>query len=86
MPNHVHLLVVVHDQEEKPLATLGQIVGYLKYVSTKNINKSSNTFGRKLWQRNYYEHVIRNEIDYLATWEYIENNPFNWALDEVYLD
>ena len=36
----------------------------------------------KLWQRNYYEHVIRNEQDYLDIWQYIDNNPVKWAEDE----
>lgn len=40
--------------------------------------------GELLWQRGYYEHIIRNEQDYLQIWEYIENNPVRWAEDRYY--
>ena len=42
------------------------------------------TPGRKLWQRSYYDHVIRNEADYLRIWQYIDENPAKWAEDEYY--
>ena len=42
-------------------------------------------FAHRLWQRNYYEHVIRNERDYRAICEYIIANPKNWEKDEEYL-
>lgn len=37
-----------------------------------------------IWQRSYYEHVIRSEDDYKNTWLYIDNNPAHWAEDEYY--
>ena len=37
---------------------------------------------KPLWQRNYYEHIIRNERDYLAIYDYILANPMNWEKDE----
>ena len=39
-------------------------------------------FPGKLWQRNYYEHIIRNENDLSRIREYIFNNPANWANDD----
>ena len=39
-------------------------------------------FNGKLWQRNYYEHVIRNAADYERIYNYIESNPWRWAEDE----
>ena len=41
-------------------------------------------FEKRLWQRNYYEHVIRNEQDYQATYDYILANPMNWEKDEEF--
>ena len=38
--------------------------------------------GESVWQRNYYEHVIRNEQDYLDIWHYIDTNPARWREDE----
>ena len=62
--------------------SLGQAVAYFKYQSTKSLNQFYGTLGLRLWQRNYYEHIIRNEDELNHIREYIENNPMQWALDE----
>lgn len=62
--------------------TLGQIVGYFKYQSTKRINKLRGTQGTTIWQRNYFEHIIRNENDLVRIRKYIDGNPANWARDD----
>jgi putative transposase len=64
--------------------TVGNIVAYFKYQSTKHINVMRNGGFQKLWQRNYYERVIRNEKELFETRQYIINNPMNWELDENY--
>jgi len=61
---------------------LSKMVGYFKMNSAKQINEIRSTPGQPLWQRNYYEHVIRNEIDLEETREYIQNNPLKWLEDE----
>ncbi len=70
--------------ETPPLRTptLGQIVAYLKYQSTKEMNLLGET-GKvtKFWQRNYYEHIIRNKQEMAKIWDYIETNPLHWADD-----
>lgn len=43
-----------------------------------------DVFDGKLWQRNYYEHIIRNETSYLRIVEYINNNPSNWKEDKMF--
>jgi|SRR3989339_268522 len=63
--------------------TLGQMVAFFKYQSTKYINILHQTPGAKLWQRNYYEHIIRNEISLNNIRTYIINNPNNWILDKL---
>ena len=40
----------------------------------------------KVWQRSYYEHVIRSEQDYLEIWEYIDGNPAKWTDDKYCID
>ncbi|MFH0771891.1 MAG: transposase [Candidatus Omnitrophota bacterium] len=65
-----------------PAPTLGQIIAYFKYKSTKQINESRSTPGRKIWQRNYYDHVIRNDKSLSNIREYIVNNPLTWGADE----
>ncbi|MBM3124139.1 MAG: transposase [Chloroflexi bacterium] len=63
--------------QEKP--TLGQIVAYYKYQSTKEMNALARTgVVTKFWQRNYYEHIIRDEKGLKAITEYIESNPLLW--------
>jgi REP element-mobilizing transposase RayT len=63
--------------------TLGQIVAYFKYRSTKEINAIDNSgVITKIWQRNYYEHIIRDNADMERIWKYIESNPAMWADDD----
>ena len=47
-------------------------------------NKLSDEAKIKVWQRNYYEHILRNELDLYFTRRYIQNNPVKWELDENY--
>jgi len=68
-----------------PLRTpksLGAFIAGFKSAATKRINALRHTPSRPVWQRNYYEHVIRNEIDLQEISEYIQNNPLKWLEDE----
>jgi len=60
---------------------LPEIVRGFKTFSSRRINEMRKTPGMKLWQRNYYEHVIRNDRSLAAIREYIVNNPRKWELD-----
>ncbi len=60
---------------------LTEIVRAFKTFSARKINEKRNTKGQKVWQRNYYEHIIRNEISLNKIREYINNNPRNWHTD-----
>ena len=63
--------------------TLGQIVAYFKYQSTKELNKiETDKAITNFWQRNYYEHVIRNEKELKQKTDYILDNPSRWDEDE----
>lgn len=62
--------------------SVGAIVGQFKSIVTKHINRIRNTPDRPVWQRNYYEHVIRGDEDFNRIREYIINNPLQWAEDE----
>ncbi|MEL7604085.1 MAG: hypothetical protein AAGU77_13095 [Bacillota bacterium] len=88
MPNHVHLIVVIDAENAGPpeeggspraaIPTIPRIINSLKTLATKEA-------GLPLWQRGYYEHIIRGEQDYRNIWEYIETNPAKWAEDQYYL-
>lgn len=70
-----------------PAPTVGEIVGAYKSLVANgclSIYKSKNEIMGKLWQRNYYEHIIRNEQSYKRISEYITNNPVKWADDTFY--
>lgn len=67
--------------------TIGDIVGAYKslvFNGCLEIFKSKNETMGKLWQRNYHEHIIRNEKSYQTISEYIINNPVKWADDKFY--
>jgi len=62
--------------------SLGAIIGQFKSMSAKRINKIRGTKGSSMWQRNYYEHIIRDDADLHRIRTYIQNNPLQWELDE----
>jgi putative transposase len=61
--------------------TLGRLIGAFKTVSTRRINGVRSTPGAKVWQRNYYEHVVRNRLQLRRVRRYIASNPSRWELD-----
>jgi REP element-mobilizing transposase RayT len=68
-------------------STLGNIVNWFKTMTTNQYirgvkHKGWSQFGGKLWQRNYYEHIIRNEEELNHVRQYITENPLNWRTDE----
>ncbi len=73
-------------QMQRPMGTgkksLGSFVGGFKSVCTKHINELRQTPSMPVWQRNYYERIVRNEDELNAIRSYIENNPKTWDDDE----
>lgn len=68
--------------------TIGDIVGAFKSMMTNEYihgvkNKNWCRFDKKLWQRNYWEHIIRNENEYLQISDYIKSNPASWSDDKL---
>lgn len=64
--------------------TLGKIVRRFKSMSAIAVNRCLNRQGQPVWQRNYHEHIIRNEEAYLKMAEYIQTNPLKWQEDTYY--
>ncbi len=60
--------------------SLGAIIGSFKSAVTKRIGRELSPI--IVWQRNYYEHIVRDERQMKAAWLYIESNPFTWATDD----
>lgn len=62
--------------------TIGQVVGYFKYQSSKQVNMLRDNSGVPLWQRNYYERIIRSDAELNAARKYILENPLKWDQDK----
>ncbi len=75
------------DEPQKNIPTIPNIVGIYKSLVANNclsICKSKNEIMGKFWQRNYYEHIIRNEQSHQRIADYIINNPAKWTEDKFY--
>ncbi len=80
MPNHVHMILALGESGRMisaPTKSVSTIVGQMKRISSK-------LAGRPLWQKGFYDHIIRTEPDYLRLWQYIDLNPLKWEEDEYY--
>jgi putative transposase len=97
MPNHLHGIIVIFFNEA-PLVgatrrvaptlqsgSLGAIIGQFKSVVTKRYRRFRKNDDSPIWQRNYYEQIIRNERHLTAVQQYIHNNPANWTDDDYFL-
>lgn len=92
MPNHIHGIIIFHDvgatgrsphKAKGPTKqSLGALIAGFKASVTLRVNEKLGTPGTPFWQRNYYEHVIRDEESLRAYRKYIKMNPLSWDLDK----
>ncbi len=82
MPNHLHILITVDNKKDLPSGaprsspptnTVSKYVAVLKRFTNKEI-------GEKIWQRSFYDHIIRNEEDFYYHLQYIDENPKKWLM------
>ena len=89
MPNHIHGIIIISRNNKKvdarPTPTVSDVVcafksrcvvDYLRYIKDNNLEISG-----KIWQRSFYDHVIRTDRSLSAVRDYIAGNPVNWELD-----
>ena len=94
MPNHIHLIIdlgfsesrrgslPLRELENQKNIELHNVIGRMKSYTTRQYKiLSGNTV---LWQRNFYDHIIRNDEDYAEKWQYIDENVLKWNLDFDY--
>ncbi len=82
MPDHFHLILLIHaDENGRPLVapTLDRIVKQLKGVVSKKM-------GASVWQKSFFDHIIRNRQDYEEHVKYIYENPLKWHFDKLYTE
>ena len=93
MPNHFHGIIAIYPYENRAATraapTLGGIIGAFKSITTTQYiagvkNLGWEQFDTRLWQRNYWDHIIRNEEDLMEIREYIHNNPLQWMDDDLH--
>ncbi len=81
LPNHIHLLLQIHtdtDGRSMIAPTISTVVRLMKGAVSKQA-------GFSVWQKGFYDHVIRSEADYREIWEYIEHNPDGWIKDSLFV-
>ena len=89
MPNHIHMIIIIDSRTTARVVPtdISSVAGFYKSIIAngymKECNKRNIVMG-KLWQRSYYDHIIRNQQDYEDAWNYIEGNPSKWEEDELY--
>lgn len=92
MPNHIHLVLIIANETNivldsnpktsnlKPKSLSSFVIGFKSSV-TKQINLIREINNYPVWQRNYYEHIVRNEVELNKIIEYIINNPLKWGTE-----
>jgi len=100
MPNHFHASISINPvgaslakpcfvSNEKGAAssapTVGKILRAFKSISAIEGNKLLERSNQPFWQRNYWEHVIRDEKELMMLRQYIVDNPAQWELDSLYM-
>ena len=79
MPDHIHMILTIDTDENgrtQFAPTISRVIKQFKGSITKQI-------GRPIWQKSFYDHGIRNQLDYDEIWQYIENNPLKYALNRT---
>ena len=87
MPNHVHMMLHISAQkpEDGPMwASAPTGVGIDKLVRSWK-TMVTKELGMGIWQRSYYDHIIRDEQDYITKVQYMENNPAKWNEDKYFV-
>ena len=80
MPDHLHVIIVIgcdgENERSRSFPTLATIVGLFKSGASKRIHQINPEL--KVWQKSYYDTIIRNEQGYLEICNYIDDNPYKW--------
>lgn len=72
MPNHVHMIIKTSGADIKT------VIGQFKRLVSKEC-------GESIWQKSFYDHIIRNEEDFVEKLQYIKDNPMKWETDDLYI-
>ena len=79
MPDHVHMILGIGNPPETGRIYAAPTVPKIIAAYKASV---SRRWGTPVWQRSFYDHVIRNRQDYEEIWQYIANNPQKWFLED----
>jgi len=79
MPNHIHFILIINSGRPMGAPTVSGMINQFKGYVTKQI-------GYSIWQKLFYEHIIRNENELKEIREYIQNNPIKWEMDKYFCE
>ena len=90
MPNHFHAIITISRADMESAPTISEIIQSFKRYSTVEYTKMVKNgilppFDKQIWQRSFYDHIIRNRNDYDEIVKYIHENPIRWQFDELYV-
>jgi len=85
-PQNGDAVGITRNGTENPSPTVGVIIGWFKYQTTKQISELLELGICKLWQRSFHDHIIRNDEEYREIWDYIDTNPQRWEDDSLFND
>ena len=91
MPNHFHAINTIKRADIESAPTVSNIVQSFKRYSTIEYTHMVKEgllapFDSRIWQRSFYDHIIRNRDDYDQIYKYIYENPKRWSFDKFYLE
>lgn len=88
MPDHIHMIIFKYDEKDvmgtsRTPSPTNAIIPSLISTMKRFVNKKT---GFNIWQRSYFDHIIRSENEFADICNYIENNPINWANNKFNLN
>ena len=84
MPNHAHMIVLISN-DSGTLGASRPTNALIPRIVTMIKKKTNRAFGSDEWQRSYHDHIIRDEVEYLRVWQYIDDNPALWVDDRYFV-
>ena len=79
MPNHIHAIIILRDASADIRKNLSIIIGQYKATVSQKLHQTMP--GKTIWQKSFYDHIIRSEKGYQAAWRYIDENPVRWYIN-----
>ncbi|MBO5287237.1 MAG: transposase [Clostridia bacterium] len=86
MPNHIHLILVVMDSGASGTSHSSRQHSFVSWFVSSFKRFCDKEFGENVWQRGFFDHIIRNRHDYDEHIKYICDNPDHWLYDDFYVE